>query len=130
MIKKTAPYGLAILRIVIALMFITTGISKLVDPGKIIGLLQQLGVVAPTFFGWLVLLVEIVFGIALLFGWKVEYNVWPLIVTLAVAAVSVHIPQIGENPMAIVTTFLHLIAIAGLLNLALAGPGKLSVGGT
>ena len=130
MIKKTAPYGLAILRIVIALMFITTGIGKLVDPGKIVGLLQQLGVAAPTFFGWLVLIVEIVFGVTLLFGWKVEYNVWPLMVILAMATFSVHIPQIGENPLAIVTTFLHLTAIAGLLNLALAGPGKLSVGGT
>lgn len=115
-------YGPTILRISLAALFLFTGISKLMNPSGIAGMLAGLGFPASTALGWIVLLSEVVFGLALLVGWKTKYAVWPLIIILAVATIFVSVPS-GNW----VNVLFHLVGAAALLSLLLSGPGKLAV---
>lgn len=56
-------------------------------------MLTGLGFPAPTFFAWVLILSEIVFGIALLANWKLKYMVVPPMIILAVAAFTVYWKQ-------------------------------------
>ncbi|MEK6855354.1 MAG: DoxX family protein [Nanoarchaeota archaeon] len=125
---RNAQYGATILRVFLAALFIVPGIGKLINPAGIIGMLSGLGFPAASFFGWIVLLSEIIFGLALLVGWKVKYTTWPLIIILIVATLIVHIPAVSmENPMTLLNVLFHLIGIAGLINIFLTGAGAWAV---
>lgn len=126
--NENSKYGPTILRVFLGLLFIIPGFSKLMNPGMITGMLGQLGFPIAGFFAWLLLLSEIVFGAALLLGYKVKYAVWPLALVLVIATVTVHLPSMAQNPMGVVNVLFHLAAIAGLVNLFLVGPGALGVG--
>lgn len=115
-----------VLRILLGLLFIIPGLGKLMDPAGIIGMLGGLGFPLPVFFGWLLLLSEIVFGLAVLVGYKVKWTAWPLVAVLAVATIIVHLPTLG-TPMGPITVLFHLIGIAGLIVLASEGPGAWAV---
>jgi putative oxidoreductase len=116
-----------ILRGAIGLLFIVPGLSKLMNPGMIAGMLGGLGFPAAAFFGWVLLLSEIVFGAAVLVGWKVKYTTWPLILIMGVAIITVSIPALGSNPMATPILLFHLVAIASLASIYLTGAGKYSL---
>jgi putative oxidoreductase len=120
--------GHLVLRIVLGLLFIVPGISKLMDPSGIIGMLSGLGIPIAGFFGWILLLSEIVFGLSLVIGWKTEYTTWPLLVVLVGATFLVAIPSINmSNPMTIMGVLWHLVGIGGLTTILLSGPGKYKV---
>lgn len=126
---KTAPHGPLVLRIALGLLFIIPGLSKLANPAMIIGMLRELGFPAAALFGWILLLSEIVFGTAVLAGYKVRTTVWPLAIIMVVAGVTVAVPQIGSNPMAVPITLFHLVALAGLVSLYFTGAGAHAVKG-
>src|SRR3989338_10219195 len=90
-----ASYGAAVLRIALGLLFVLPGLGKLMNPAMIAGMLGGLGFPAPAFFGWLLLLSEIVFGALLIVGWKVKYAIWPLVIVLFVATLTVHLTKIA-----------------------------------
>ena len=116
-----AKYSPIIFRIVLGLMFLVAGINKLTNPQGIIGMLSGAGFFVPSFFGWLVIITEILGGAVLLFGWKLRYAIWPLAVVMAVATIMVTIPNITKNPSSF---FFHLLAIGALVSLYLTGAGK------
>jgi putative oxidoreductase len=120
-------YAPTVLRALLGLLFLVPGVMKLMNPPMIIGMLGSLGFPAAGFFGWLLILVEIAGGVALLAGWKVKYAVWPLAVVLLVAMLRVHIPGIGTTPMAEIVALFHLVAIGGLVSVFLSGSGALAV---
>ena len=123
--KEYAP---SVLRLALGLVFIIPGLQKLANPAMIAAMLQGMGFPAPTLLGWLVLLAEIIFGVAVLVGWKVKKTVWPLVVILAVALISVHIPAwMAAKPMALIGVLFHLLGIAALVSLYLSGPGAKSI---
>ena len=124
---KNKNYGQGLIRIVVGLLFFLIGIIKLTNPSGIIDGLSALGLPAPAFFGWLMLLVEIVFGLSVLLGWKVRYTVWPLVVIIIAAILIVWLPRAFDIP-SISTFFLHLLALASLISLFLHGPGAWSIG--
>ena len=125
---KYQDYAPSVLRLVLGILFIVPGLQKLMNPGMIIGMLEGLGFPAAGFFGWVLLLSEIVFGVAILVGWKLRYTVWPLVAILAIATFSVHLPAFfASKPMALISVFFHLLGIAALVSLYLSGPGKISV---
>jgi len=100
---------------------------KLTNPSMIIGMLGGLGFPAPVFWGWLLLLSEIFFGASVLIGWKVRHTVWPLVIVLAVATVTVHLPSMASNPAGLLDVLFRLLGIAALINLHLNGPGAVAV---
>lgn len=117
-------YGHTLLRITIGLLFVIMGISKLTNPSGIIGMLGDVGFPAATFFGWLLLLSELIFGALIFVGYKVRYTAWPLAIILAVAVLTVVIPGEGiGSPSA----FFHYISIAALISLAWTGPGEWAI---
>ncbi len=119
-------YGPTVLRLAVGLMFVLAGSYKLMNPAGIIGMLGDLSFPAPSFFGWLLLVSEIVFGAAVLVGWKLKYAVWPLVVVLGVATIFVVAPTVIKQ-MGFVNLFFHLLGIAALLSLYWSGPGALAV---
>lgn len=123
---KYQEYAPTIIRIMMGLLMFVPGLSKLMNPSGIIGMLGGLGFPAAAFFGWLLLLSEIAFGAAVIVGWKLEYTVWPLVLILAVATITVHIPNLSE-PMGMINVMWHLLGISVLISLFLSGPGALSV---
>lgn len=114
-------YGPTLIRITLAVLFLYTGITKLMNPSGISGMLTNLGFPAPIILGWIVLLSEIIFGLALLVGWKVKYAVWPLIIILLVAVFKVVLPNTNGN---YVNLLFHILGVAALSSLYLTGPGK------
>ena len=124
---KNSMYGPTLLRVILGLLFIIPGLSKLANPAMIIGMLRQLGFPAATLFGWVLLLSEIVFGAAVLTGWKTNYTVWPLVIVLAVATLTVGLPMLGKDPMAMINISFHLLGIAALISVYLTGPGAYAV---
>ncbi|MBS3081453.1 DoxX family protein [Candidatus Pacearchaeota archaeon] len=79
-------------RILLGLVMLVPGLLKLfvMKPVAIVGLLSGLGFFAPTFFAWVLILSEIVFGIAILASWRLKYTVWPPIIIMIVAAFTVY----------------------------------------
>lgn len=110
------------LRILLGALMISSGIMKAMDLTKPLGLLTKIGFPFPSFFVWVLFLSEIIFGLCLVFGFKVKYTVWPLILILVIAVVTVIIPggSIGS-------TIFHLIAIMGMLHMFTSGPGRLAL---
>lgn len=121
-------YGPMLIRFGIGLIFIVTGLLKFINPPAIIGMLDELGFPAATFLGWLLLLSEIVLGIAIFIGYKVKYFIWPLILVLVIAILTVHLPNIKNGiPMAEIMLLFHILGITALLSLFYTGCGAMSV---
>ena len=128
--KRNADLGQLLLRVTLGLLFIIPGFSKLMKPSMIAGMLGGMGFPIPAFFGWLVLLSEIIFGIAIVVGYKTQWTTWPLVIILAVATLLVGLPAMDmTNPMTIINVLWHVVGIAGLLSITWTGPGKYRVKG-
>ncbi|MFQ5531504.1 MAG: DoxX family protein [Candidatus Nanoarchaeia archaeon] len=127
---KGELHGLA--RIIVGLMFALIGLSKLLNSQGFIGNLAFLGGAA-TVIGWIVLLAELVFGIAILVGWKVKLTTWPPLVIIVLGTILVIIPGLavggaGFNPGYLSSLFMHLLTIVILVGIMKMGPGAWSVG--
>ena len=120
-------YGQATLRVLTGILFLVPGIMKLMDPAGITGMLTGLGFPAPSFFAWVLLLSEIIFGASLVVGWKTRYIVWPLAIVLVVATVTVALPGALKNPMGWVNVLFHLVGISALMSVFLDGPGTCAI---
>jgi putative oxidoreductase len=125
--KSKHMFGHTLLRVTIGLMLLLAGINKIKGPDNVVGMLTNLGFPAPTVFAWILILSEIIFGALVLIGWKVRYTTWPLAIILAVAWLTVVIPNSGISSN---NSFFHLIAVAGLITIALTGPGKWAISRT
>lgn len=126
MIENKEEYGPLLLRLGLGALLLLPGLDKLMgmlSEGHMIA--EMLGVPG----AWALLLVEIVFGLAVLVGWKVKYTTLPLIGVMIGATVMTVIPALGEEPMAMIDLLFHLSAITGLAGLSLLGPGAYSVEG-
>tara|TARA_Y100000034_G_scaffold136712_1_gene215104 strand:- start:2488 stop:2877 length:390 start_codon:yes stop_codon:yes gene_type:complete len=117
-------FGHTLLRVTIGLLFFLAGYGKIQNPDGIIGMLGTLGFPAAAAFGWILILSELIFGALILIGYKVKVTAWPLAIILAIAWLTVTVPNssIGSSD-----SLFHLIGIAGLITIALTGPGKWAV---
>jgi putative oxidoreductase len=115
-------YGPLAVRIGLGVLFVAAGVMKLMMPSGFIGMLAGMMPMA-TVLGWLVIAAEVLAGAAVLVGWRVRLTLWPLFVILAVATVTVWIPQWSANPMAPVVVLLHVASMASLLSLFFTGAG-------
>lgn len=118
--------GPALLRIALGLLFLVPGLSKLMYPSMTSGMLSGLGFPFAVVFTWMLILVEIIFGVMLLIGIKTEIAIWPLFIVLLVALLLVGIPSFNMTDVQSIMNILwHLIGLAGLLSISSTGPGKL-----
>ena len=125
--EKSSCLGPTVLRLALGPLFIFPGIMKLLHPSMIIGMLGTLGFPMPTFWAWLLLLSEIIFGMSVFLGFKVKYAVWPLIVILTIATLTVYLPGLGKDPVVIGNVLFHLLGIASLVSVFLSGAGAWAI---
>ena len=117
-------YGPIFLRLGLGTLFIFMGLGKLQNPAGITGMLTNIGFPLPILWTWLLLLSELIFGIALLIGLKVRYTTIPLIIVIIIALVTVQLPGLPESQDHLLKDFSILFSLVALMML---GPGKLAV---
>jgi putative oxidoreductase len=142
--RSLAAYAPLPLRLVLGFGFLYHGWPKVfTGQGNQMfrGMLEGIGVPAPGIMAYAVGLAEVLAGVALLVGVFVAIASGLMIVNMLVAMFTVHLPH-GFNFMNITGMGdagpqfgmpgyeVNLLYIAGLLALALWGPGALSVGGS
>src|SRR3989344_8582088 len=126
--KDKACCGRFLIRAPLGLLFLGAGLIKLMDPRIIIGMLEGAGFPTPAFFGWLVILSEVLFGVAVLVGFRTKLTVWPLVIILVVAILIVWLPALIKDFAMNFGNFLwHILGIAALISLSMSGPGDFSV---
>lgn len=106
-------------RILLGLLMLVPGLTKLFVVGAD-GISGMLGGIflfswAPVFWAWVLILSEIVFGIAIIANWKVEKTAWPpiLIMVIAVLFMTIKWTEMAKTQWS--SVIFHLIAITGYL---------------
>lgn len=127
------------LRLIVGCGFIAHGTAKWSrGPANFGKLLQQIGVPLPTTTAWIVTLLEVFGGLAILAGVFVAIASVPLILSMLVAMFTVQLRYgfSSVNTIGLTTSGpifgppgyeINLLYVAALLALILAGPGALSV---
>ena len=99
-------------RILLGLLVLVPGIMKLfvMGPGAVAGMLSTLSLFAwaPAFWAWILILSEILFGIAVLANYKLKWTTIPPAIIMTVAGFSFYI-----NNMSML--LLHLVAASNYL---------------
>jgi len=79
-------------RILLGLLMLIPGITKLLiaGPNAITGMISGIALFAwaPAIWAWILIISEIIFGIAILANWKLEYTTIPPIIIMLVATFS------------------------------------------
>jgi putative oxidoreductase len=112
-------------RILLAGLFLLSGASKVTAPAMTIGYIQSVGLPAPQLGYALAILIEVGFGLALVFGFQTR------VVALVMAAFSVATALLFHNKLGDQNQFIHFfknISIAGgLLQVVAFGAGRFSL---
>jgi putative oxidoreductase len=127
-------------RILMSAVFIVYGADKLMDVNAIVnhaGVKRFLdlvagGAAAPTWFGYLIVAIELLGGLAILFGIKTRWVAWGLFVYLIFTAVFGHPFWLLEGAARGANQahfFKNLAIMGGFLLLAIHGAGRYSVDG-
>jgi putative oxidoreductase len=129
------------LRLIVGYGFMEHGYAKLArGPESFIGILHALGMPLPALLGWGTILVELCGGLAILAGAFVTLASIPMAIVLAVAIVTVHLPN-GFSSIKLLSVDAagahfgqpgyetDLLYLAGLTALVLGGAGRWSVDG-
>lgn len=112
-------------RILMATIFVLSGISKLSDPSGTISYIASVGLPFPTFGFILAVFTEVLGGAALILGYRTRWVAAVLAAFSIAAAVAFHSQFADQNQF---THFLKNLAIAGgLLQVAAFGPGCFSL---
>ena len=125
-------------RILLALMFITAGYPKLLDPSGTAGMISGAGLPAATLLAYLAGIFELVAGLFILVGFQtriaaVLLAAFSVFTALVFHSGSINIPDFPEGANGLLTVFNGLmmwknITIAGgFLVLAAFGPGAISL---
>jgi uncharacterized membrane protein YphA (DoxX/SURF4 family) len=79
-------------RLLLGLVMIIPGLLKLFQftPAGVAKMLGGFGFPMPLFWAWLLILSEIIFGIAILIGFKLKWTIIPPVIILLVAAFTAH----------------------------------------
>ena len=112
---------LLIARILMALMFLFSGVPMLFAPGGFAGFMGSLGLPAPMLVTWLVIALKVLGGIALIVGFQTRR------VAYAFAAFCVASGFLGHFPADMAGFWKNLAVAGGFLVLSVSGPGALSV---
>lgn len=117
-----SPYMHLIGRILLALIFIISGLGKIANPADTAGFMESMGV--PGMFVWPTIALEVLGGIALVIGFKTRIAAFALAVFSIAAAVIFHHDFADQMQMIM---FLKNLSIAGGL-LLLSASGALALG--
>lgn len=106
---------LLINRILLGLLMFVPGILKLFvfGPSGVTGMMSGIGLFAwaPAFWAWVLILSEILFGIAILAKWRLNWTTIPPAVIMIVAGLTVYAGSLNSVP----TLILHLAIASNYL---------------
>lgn len=117
-------------RVLLALMFVPSGFSKLTNFDGTVGYITSKGLPLPPVLAGATIALEIVAGLALLLGLKARWAALALAVFAILAALLFHnfwaLPQ-AEQMAQSIAFYKNLAITGGLLFVAAFGPGPISV---
>lgn len=123
-LKKWQYQAFLPVRIGLGILFLYTGYGKLMDIAGTTGTFTQIGIPAAGFFVWVVMLVELLGGIALIVGYWTRWAALLLSIVLLVAILTVGIGNFGGSDMMMVVFSMKDIALLGAtLTLWINGSG-------
>jgi len=114
-------------RILLAVIFVFSGFGKLTDIGGTAGYFGSVGLPVPTLTAWVVGLVELLGGIAVLVGFKTRIAALVLAVFTLGATLVAHTNV--SDQVQLLMALKNLAIIGGFLALAAHGAGKISIDG-
>lgn len=118
-------HGVLVARILMGGLFIQAGVSKLLDAGGTAGYIASAGLPESVALAYLAGLFELVLGLALLVGKKMEEAAVLLAVFVLVVSFLFHGMGTWEvNPIQQALFVKNIAIIAGLLYMAAYGPGN------
>lgn len=117
-------------RILMAAIFVLSGVSKFADPAGTVGYMNSVGVPGPEVLVYVVALCEVAGGLALIFGFLTRVAAFLLIVLLVLINLFFHnfwaMPP-EEATMQQVQFFKNLAVMGGLAMIVAMGPGRYSI---
>jgi putative oxidoreductase len=123
------PATVLIGRILIAAIFLTSGIAKMTDPAGAVGYMKAAGIPSADVLVWVAALAEVLGGLAVLFGFLTRVAAIGLLVFLAAATVTFHAfwnVTGAEQKMQMVNFMKNLAIGGGLMMLVANGAGRYS----
>jgi len=112
-------------RILLAVIFVFSGFGKLTDIGGTAGYFGSVGLPVPTLTAWVVGLVELLGGLAVLVGFKTRIAALVLAVFTLAATLVAHTNV--SDQVQLLMALKNLAIIGGFLALAAHGAGKISI---
>ena len=127
--ERLAGYAPTLLRVMAGITFFFHGWGKLPNPNGFIGFVGSLGFPVPMFFGWLVILLELVGGLLLILGLGVRWASLLLAVEMVFTTLLVksRIGLIAPSDQPDVCAEIHLMLLAAMLALVILGAGELAL---
>lgn len=126
-VNVTAPWGIALLRVVAGIIFLMHGQQKMFEfgIGGVTGMMTGLGVPAPGLMAVIVTLVELVGGIALILGAFTRIAALLVAIDVLVAFFLVHMPNgfFASNGGVELVLILATVGVT----LVLTGPGAMAL---
>lgn len=124
-------YGSLTGRILIALIFILSGFSKIAGFDGTVGYIASLGLPAPQLLAIAAIIVEIGGGLMLMLGWRARWGAAALFVFTALAALLFHnfwSAPADQAQIQMIMFMKNISIMGGLLFVVVHGSGKLSLG--
>lgn len=112
-------------RVLMSIIFIMSGFSKLGSVEGTAGYMASMGVPAASITVWLVIALEVLGGIAILVGFFTRYAAWALAAFCVASGYLGHFQP--EDQMQMISFMKNLAMAGGFLALAAAGAGSFSV---
>jgi putative oxidoreductase len=112
-------------RVLLSLIFIISGISKVLDPAGTIAYIESVHMPLPQIAYFFALVIELGLGVALLLGFKAQLAAAGIAVFTFVTALMFHSNM--ADPVEVVMFLKNITIIGGLLVVIAFGPGGYSV---
>jgi putative oxidoreductase len=112
-------------RILIAALFLPSGLSKLADPAATQAYITAMGLPAPAIICYGAMIVEVVGSILLIVGFQTRTAAYGLAIFTLLAAFLFHTNFADQNQM--INFFKNLAIIGGLVYVGVLGAGALSL---
>lgn len=117
-------------RILLALVFVISGVRKAMAVAATAGYFAKLGFPMPEVLAWLAVIIEVGGGVLLIIGWRTRWVAWLLALFVLIASFAAHrfweLPDPAQYNMQMVQFLKNLAIIGGLLYVAAFGAGSAS----
>jgi putative oxidoreductase len=123
--NDTSAYAAAVGRVLLAAIFILSGISKVADPASALGYISSVGLPLPEVGLGIAILVEIVGGIALVLGYRTKLVATALALFSIATALFFHSALGDQNQF--IHFFKNFAMAGGLLQVAAFGGGAVAI---